>query len=99
MFLTKHLQIYPAIKFLKEHCAEILTFLDCEGPLDEHHEDLVADLRNVNWEMATELEMFLEPFHETAQIFTDSRQPHFQRVRNNQRKKRWTGKLLIFYSF
>lgn len=30
--------------------------------------------------MATELELFLEPFHETAQIFNDFKRPHFQKV-------------------
>jgi hypothetical protein len=37
-------------------------------------------LREVNWATAGELELFLEPFHETVQMFAE-RQPHFHRVK------------------
>lgn len=39
------------------------------------------ELRQINLQTSMELEQFLEPFHETAQMFVDSKQPHFQRVR------------------
>lgn len=34
----------------------------------------------MNWDLATDLEAFLEPFYETIQIFKDSKHPNFQRV-------------------
>uniref|UniRef100_A0A914HWH8 BED-type domain-containing protein n=1 Tax=Globodera rostochiensis TaxID=31243 RepID=A0A914HWH8_GLORO len=60
---------------MKEYATEISALLEREG-----FGELVMELRQINWQTSSELEQFLEPFHETAEIFMDSKQPHFQRI-------------------
>ncbi|KAL3110178.1 hypothetical protein niasHT_015781 [Heterodera trifolii] len=68
-------EVYLALKFVRQNAAAILPFLEREGI-----GELIAEMNKTNWKMAAELEQFLEPFHETAEIFIDSKQPHFQRI-------------------
>uniref|UniRef100_A0A183CIU7 Protein kinase domain-containing protein n=1 Tax=Globodera pallida TaxID=36090 RepID=A0A183CIU7_GLOPA len=67
--------VYLMLKFVKEYATEISALLEREG-----FGELLMELRQINWQTSSELEQFLEPFHETAEIFMDSKQPHFQRI-------------------
>ncbi|CAK5042004.1 unnamed protein product [Meloidogyne enterolobii] len=80
--------IYPSIKFIREHCSDILTFLEEEkieneeegGGEKEENINLFKELSEINWQIIYELETFLEPFYETSQIFLDLNKPHFHKI-------------------
>nr|CAD2177795.1 unnamed protein product [Meloidogyne enterolobii] len=69
--------IYPSIKFIREHCSDILTFLEEEKIENEEEEGggekegKLIYLKNLT---------FLEPFYETSQIFLDLNKPHFHKI-------------------
>ncbi|CAK5081798.1 unnamed protein product [Meloidogyne enterolobii] len=80
--------IYPSIKFIREHCADILTFLE-EEKIENEEEgggekgeniNLFKEFSEINWQIIYELETFLEPFYETSQIFLDLNKPHFHKI-------------------
>uniref|UniRef100_A0A914NLS1 Uncharacterized protein n=1 Tax=Meloidogyne incognita TaxID=6306 RepID=A0A914NLS1_MELIC len=77
--------IYPSIKFIREHCSDILTFLEEEKIEKEEEEgggeiNLFKEFSEINWQIIYELETFLEPFYETSQIFLDLNKPHFHKI-------------------
>uniref|UniRef100_A0A915LHR4 Uncharacterized protein n=1 Tax=Meloidogyne javanica TaxID=6303 RepID=A0A915LHR4_MELJA len=80
--------IYPSIKFIREHCSDILTFLEEEKIENEEEEggekggeiNLFKEFSEINWQIIYELETFLEPFYETSQIFLDLNKPHFHKI-------------------
>lgn len=84
--------VYLTIKFVRDHIDQILLLFG--NDLSHKREPdfllllyyitifigLISEIQSIDWNMAKDLEQFLEPFFETVQIFKDSKQPHFQRV-------------------
>ncbi|KAI1726385.1 hAT family dimerization domain containing protein [Ditylenchus destructor] len=68
--------VYLTIKFVRDHIDQILLLFGN----DLSHKRLISEIQSIDWNMAKDLEQFLEPFFETVQIFKDSKQPHFQRI-------------------
>jgi hypothetical protein len=67
--------VYFTVKFVKEHFQQIRNCFE-QG----QHNDILSEMAKVDWSVANVIEIFLEPFHETNQMFTDSKQPHFHRI-------------------
>ncbi|KAH7725406.1 HAT family dimerization domain-containing protein [Aphelenchoides avenae] len=67
--------VYETVKFVKDNVRHIRVYLD-KGKCVE----LLNEVNDTDWSVANVLDIFLEPFHETNQMFTDSKQPHFQRI-------------------
>lgn len=57
---------------------------------------LANELGQVDWALVNDMELFLEPFYETTQIFNNAKQPHFHRV---SERKMGLGTLRGFMGF
>uniref|UniRef100_A0A914EFM6 BED-type domain-containing protein n=1 Tax=Acrobeloides nanus TaxID=290746 RepID=A0A914EFM6_9BILA len=70
--------IYCLLKFVRENHNKIINVLQAQNV--EENKELASGLGHVDWTLVSDMELFLEPFYETTQIFNNSKQPHFHRI-------------------
>ncbi|TMS38470.1 hypothetical protein L596_005189 [Steinernema carpocapsae] len=68
--------VYPLLLFVRQQFPQIQYFLEAHAGLAE----LAKEASNIDWSHVNDIETFLEPFHETVQIFTDNKIPHYHKL-------------------
>ncbi|KAK0399904.1 hypothetical protein QR680_003267 [Steinernema hermaphroditum] len=73
--------LYPLLFYVRQQFPQIQYFLEANADSNAVAiAELAKEANGIDWSHVNDIETFLEPFHETVQIFTDNKLPHYHRL-------------------
>uniref|UniRef100_A0A1I8ASV8 BED-type domain-containing protein n=1 Tax=Steinernema glaseri TaxID=37863 RepID=A0A1I8ASV8_9BILA len=72
--------LYPLLLYVRQQFPQIQYFLEANADSNARISELAKDANGIDWSHVNDIETFLEPFHETVQIFTDNKLPHYHKL-------------------